>query len=133
VITGEEIIKPLAAKSCAFAMAKACYRKWQGMVSFEEDLVDYLKNGFVVSRPTCFGMAKIINLADQSKAEDGRSKIDPAWFVRIGVGDLRELLDSLPGYLPKIAFCRRNDGRMRVYPLDRLLAIAMRINKERKA
>jgi hypothetical protein len=114
VISEQIIIEPVRVKVCAIRDALACYRCWKkrklfGTILFIADLIDYLFLGFVVARPTCFGMAKIIRM------DDG-----PAWYVRVAVGDLRELLDALPCYLPRIAFCRRNDGRMRVYPLDRL-------------
>jgi hypothetical protein len=111
----------------AIAIAKETYIKWQTknnvppekQLKFEDDLVDYLCNGFVLSRPTIFWMAKIVDLA----GGDGRAQPDYAWFVRVAAGNLEELMQTLPMVLPKIAFCRRGDGRVRVYTLERFLRL----------
>jgi hypothetical protein len=99
-------------------VAEECYEKWKSNVPFELDVADHLLNGVVISRPDLFGMAKIVNIAPEGE------KVEPAWFVRMSVGHLPELLRNLPVHLPKICFCRRNDGRVRVYSLDRLIAKA---------
>ena len=97
-------------------------------VAFVDELDDYLLNHIVVARPTCFALARLINLAPQGEPEE------PAWFVRFAYGNLRELLSTIPAYLPKIAFCRNKlgkpfDEKMRIYSLDRLRALAYRKEK----
>jgi hypothetical protein len=134
MITDEKMIRPLLPHEWAVALAKETYQKWQDKnnvppdkrVKFEDDLVDYLCNGFVLSRPTVFWMAKIVDLTDPG---DGRSQMgdrDLAWFVRVAAGNMEELMQTLPALLPKIAFCRRGDGRVRVYRLERFLQIVYR-------
>jgi hypothetical protein len=86
-------------------------------VPFAKDLADYLQNGLVVSKPTCFGMAKVINIGTEDQPEF-------AWFVRYAAGDLRELLYHLPSSLKNVTFCRHNDGRLRKYSFKRLIALA---------
>jgi hypothetical protein len=112
-----ERIKPIGRKDRVFAIdvAEACYLKWGG-VNFAEDLSHYLLNGVVIVRPDLFGIAQVIDLAPE-----GTTPPEPAWFVRMAVGDLRELVAELPFYLPKICFCRRNDDGqvMKKYSLDR--------------
>ena len=115
MITQEHVIRSIAfRKLTAFRVAELCYEKWMGEVSFANDVGDYLYDGVVISRPDLFGMAKVIDLAPEGQ------KPEPAWFVRMAVGNLNELLAALPLPLPKICFCRRNDGRVRVYSLQKL-------------
>lgn len=110
MITETTTIKPIASeRKPAIDVASECYAKWRGDVNFMTDLADYLRHGVVIARPDIFGMAKIIDWQGE-----------PTWFVRIAVGDLRELLAALPCYLPKICFCRRGGVRVRVYPLRRV-------------
>jgi hypothetical protein len=78
--------------------------------------MDYLCNGFVVSRPDIFWMMKVVRLAEP----EGKL----AWFCRIAIGDLRELFETLPARLPYIAFCRRGESRLRVYPMERFIHLA---------
>jgi hypothetical protein len=103
----------------AIELAHACYKKWKGMASFQEDLKHYLLYGVVISRPTCFVMAKVIDLAPLDADGVPIPPIRPAWFVRMAVGDLRELISLTPGFLPAICFYRRGAGKMRVLPLGR--------------
>jgi hypothetical protein len=132
--TNQTTIRPLKPKEWAIAVAKLVYEKWQDKmkvppetrVKFETDLMDYLCNGFVVSRPSIFWMAKIV---DVSEREDPGPVF--AWFVRVAVGDMRELFETLPLLLPKIAFCRRGDGRIRVYSLERFARLVYRNETER--
>jgi hypothetical protein len=133
MITEEKMIRPLLPHEWAGAIAKETYAKWQDKnnvpaekrVKFEDDLVDYLCNGFVLSRPTVFWMAKMVELTPP--APDGTR--DLAWFVRVAAGNMEELMQTLPALLPKIAFCRRGDGRVRVYRLERFLQIVYRKRK----
>ena len=105
----------------AIEIAARCYRKWMGQVSFEQDVADYMAHGYVISRPSCFGMAHIITLKQDEKDPPRWTAGEPAWFIRMAVGNLMELFSCLPYYLPWIAFCRRNDGRVHVYKLERLI------------
>jgi hypothetical protein len=117
MITKETIIKPIPPGVTAIQVAAACYTKWMGQVSFEADVAEYLANGVVISMPSCFGLARVIKAPDTG---------EPAWFVRMAAGRLDELLYRLPYYLPKICFCRKNDGRMRCYSLERVIKLATR-------
>jgi hypothetical protein len=104
-------------------VAIECYKKWKTPVPFEKDLAEYLRNGIVISLPDVFQMLKIIDLRPED--ENGNfigDKPEPGWYVRMAVGELGRLVETLPGYLPKICFCRRNNPRLRVYSLDRLIA-----------
>lgn len=123
MITNEQMITPLRANSnkspAAIRVAIECYGKWKGRkflgtLCFIADLTDHLFTGIVICRPDLFGMAKIIELPGGERA----------WFVRMAVGPLTRLLDCLPCRLPKICFCRRNDGRVREYSLERLRVLA---------
>jgi hypothetical protein len=114
------IIRAVPHGPMAIDQAMECYKKWKGAATFEQDLAHYLLHGVVVSRPSCFGLAKIIDLAEPGE------EVMPAWFIRVAVGDLRELLGCLPGFLPAICFCRRGDGKLRAYSLTRLIKKVMR-------
>src|SRR4030095_280433 len=125
MITNDTIIHHLTSKQSAILKAVEDYRGKQ--VPFYKDLFNYLVTGFVVSRPTCFAMFRIIDIGKNGKKE-------PAWFVRYACGDIAELLKSMPGYLPYICFCRDNEERVRKYSVDRLLAKhrAMQQRKEKQ-
>ena len=128
--TEQTVLRPVKPKEWAIAIAKLAYHKWQDdhqvppekRVRFEDDLMDYLCNGFVLSRPTIFWMMKIV---DVSKIDEPGPKF--AWFVRVAVGDLRELFETLPARLPYMAFCRRGDTKIRVYPLERFERWALKV------
>lgn len=114
MITAQRMIAAFAPKMQPIKLAAAWYLKWDSQIKFIDDLDDYLLTGIVISTPYLFGMAKVIQVDNQV----------PAWFVRIAVGRLDTLLAALPCYLPKICFCRRNDGRLRVYDTARLMKLA---------
>jgi hypothetical protein len=114
MITQEHIIEPIPPGLTAIQVAAGCYKKWMGDASLEEDIAHYLGYGLVLSIPTCFALVKPI--------EDPKTK-EPAWFVRMAVGQLDELVYHLPFYLPKICFCRRNDGRLRTYSMERFMQL----------
>jgi hypothetical protein len=120
MITSEKTVRPFKVQKFAMLEAMRCYSKWKrvkfwGAICFWIDLVDHLINGFVVSRPDCFWMMKIIDVAPEG------SKPEPAWFVRMCYGDLNELLSTMPVILPKIAFSRRADNRVRIYKTETLI------------
>lgn len=125
MITQQHKIRAFTAKISPIKIAEACYKKWNSNVPFIDDLEDYLLNGVVISTPYLFGMAKVIDIAPEGSAER-----EPAWFVRVAAGNLRVLIAHLPTYLPKICFCRRNDGRMRVYSLEKLALKALKQVKD---
>jgi hypothetical protein len=109
----------------AIQIAIRSYQTWKGkrligLVWFIKDVVNYLNRGYVVARPTCFGLAHVTY-------KDG----EPVWFIRIDTGILSELLEALPFFLPKITFFRRNKGKMKVYSLMELARLAVRLNKRR--
>jgi hypothetical protein len=116
MITGEQMLKPVSLGPTAIQHAAACYREWMPDTSFEEDVAFYLAHGCVISRPDCFGMARVI--------EGPRTK-QPAWFVRMSVGPLDVLMSALPYPLPEICLCRgkKGDLRIRSYSFDRMLEI----------
>jgi hypothetical protein len=107
--TEETIIQPAQHGPMAIEVARKYYHEWKGIVTFDEDLAHYLEHGFVVSRPDVFAMGKVIIRGGE-----------PAWFIRVAVGNLGALLRLLPVALPKICFCRRG-VRLKVYSLERLL------------
>jgi hypothetical protein len=114
MITQQEVIRAIPLKKeSALWIAEACYQKWMGDVSLADDVAEYLNKGCVVTRPNLFALARVVEIP----LKEGPQL---AWFIRMVVGDLEELLDVLPFPLKWICFCRRNDGRMRVYSLDRL-------------
>lgn len=83
-------------------------------LDFDKDLDEYHRDGFVISRPTIFGMFRPI-------AYEG----ERIWFIRIAIGDLLELVSCFPCMLPKIAFCRNNQpDKMVVCDTKRLIEIA---------
>jgi hypothetical protein len=111
VITAQRTINAYKPKVSPIAIAAAWYKKWDGNAKFIDDLDDYHLKGVVISTPWMFAMAKVIDLGGE-----------PAWFVRMAVGRLETLVSNLPIYLPKICFCRRNDGRLRVYHTSKLIS-----------
>jgi len=109
-------------KITAIKVAELCYAKWMGDVSFSDDVAAYLTHGVVVVRPDIFWMGCVVDArpmdADGNPIGD---RPEPAWFIRMCVGDLRDLMRTLPEpHFPKMYFCRRNDGRMREYSLEKL-------------
>jgi len=90
-------------------------------IDFFKDLVDHMRTGIVVARPTCFFMAKMIWISPRK----GLPKVQ-AWFVRFGIGDLRELLTCFPWPLDWIVFCRRKADRYHIWPLNRFVELAYR-------
>ena len=119
MITDELMIKPLALGRIAIQEAAACYHEWMPEVSFEDDLAHYLSYGLVLSTPRCFALAKVI---------EGPRTGQPAWFIRMAVGRLDELLSTLPYAFEEICLCRgkKGDLRIRSYSLERMWQLARR-------
>jgi hypothetical protein len=99
-----------------FEIAADLFDRYAIEPDFYSELVDHLHTGIVISRPDVFAMGKAVLL------EDGRA----AWFIAAAVGDLRLLLPLLPAHLPFIAFRRRGEARIRVYPLNRIQSLVQR-------
>jgi len=74
-------------------------------VPFEADLAEYLNNGFVVVRPTCILLMRLANIAKKGEPEE------IAWYVRFAYGNLLEICQAFPAYLPKVVFNRVGFGK----------------------
>jgi hypothetical protein len=109
MITNFQFINPLTRNSTAFETAQFLYAL-KGNGNFYTDLANYHQYGVVISRSDVFAMARVIEW-----------KGDRAWFCQMAVGDLADLLKQVPYHLDKILFCRRSDGRLREYSLDKLI------------
>ncbi len=103
---GHQMISPLILNGNAFDIARDNYAKYSGL-NFWDDLLYYLRTGFVVSRPTCFAMGRPIE-------HEGRR----GWFIQMAVGEIGELLLCVPCPLDFVAWCRSNDDNMRVVEWD---------------
>ncbi len=116
MITQEKFLKPIGLGRTAIQEAAQCYREWMSDVTFEEDVAFHLAHGVVISTPTCFGLARVI---------EGPRTNQPAWFIRMAVGRLDELLYRLPFCLPEICLCRgkKGDLRIRSYSLERMMQL----------
>lgn len=110
-----QIQPELIPETSAFDLARATCELW-GQCDFDRELDQHFQNGYVAIMPHAFLLAKVIALPD------GR----PAWLVTHAVGDLRLLLMLEPFPLKWIAFRRRFDTRLRVYPMARLRHLAFR-------
>ncbi len=99
---GHQLISPLILHGNAFDIARENYAKYSGL-NFAEDLVYYLRTGYVVCRPSIFAMFRPIE-------RDGKR----GWFVQMAVGEIGELMSCVPCPLDFIAFCRSNDDNMRL-------------------
>jgi hypothetical protein len=86
----------------AFREAQRDYAAYSG-IDFADDLLDYLENAFVVSRPNLFAMARPIEFRGKR-----------GWFIRFARGNLLELLTVLPCPLEFVAFVRNNDKTIRI-------------------
>lgn len=114
---GHAMISPLILQGNAFELARENYAKYSKL-NFDDDLLDYLRSGFVVSRPHLFAMGKAIE-------RNGRR----GWFIQIAVGNILELLTCFPCRLDFIAFCRNDDDNMRVIEWDHFIKKVMAVNK----
>lgn len=95
-----------------------CAAAWKqhGVRDFHRELADHLEHGFVVALPKMFLMAKAVDL------DDGRQ----AWLISEAYGNLPALASMMPFPLDWIAFHRRGDRLLRIYPLARFLKLARR-------
>jgi len=85
---------------------------------FAETFLHYLEDGFVVSRPHLFAMAKPIEWL-------GRR----GWFIEFATGNILELMTCLPCALDFLAF-RRDGGDLRVVKWDYFIKKLVSMNKK---
>lgn len=96
-------------------IAKSLYKDHVEHPSFEEALGGYLSsnNGAIVSTPTLFAMGAALDY-------DGKH----AWYIDTAVGDLKELVKTLPFRLPYIAFSRgKRTAKLKIYRMERFLRL----------
>lgn len=89
-------------------------------------LFAYLACGYVVSTPTLFMMFRPIRRdASDEEIRNARHRFaDPdCWLVWEAGGYLPSLLALFPFKLPYLAFYRRADPVLHVYPIDRFRAL----------
>jgi hypothetical protein len=114
---GNLMVRPLLMNTTtpAFYRARAFYRQFPDL-SFEDDLVEYMRTGYVCIRPNLFALARPIE-------HEG----ERMWFIRFSLGSLAELITVLPCYTDKICFCRNNRAdKMRIVSTKRLSQLALR-------
>ena len=108
----------------AYDMMQAMYlgmNTTERPMNFEDDLIEYMRNGYVLTSPTAMALFR------PCRDEEGSY-----WFVQAAIGGLGELLAMMPAYLPQIAWARDNDGVVRKYRTERLLKIAVaQLKKDR--
>lgn len=107
-----------------YRVAEMLYAKWS-KIPLEKDLAEYITTGCVISTPRVFALAHIIDLAEPGETQQ------PAWFVRVAVGEITELLRTLPCKTRQICFCRRGEDKMRVYDMERFWRLAFRKKHEK--
>jgi hypothetical protein len=113
---GQMMIRPLLVNGghSAFDLARMFYAQYSDL-DFEDDLVDYMRHGYVVTRPKLFAMVRPI-------LHEG----ERIWFIRIIVGNLAEAIGCMPCWLPKVAYCRNNQGnKMVVVDTDRAIKLSI--------
>jgi hypothetical protein len=113
---GQMMIRPLLLQKgmSAYDLARLFYAQFNDL-DFEADVVDYMRNGFVISRPHMFAMLRPI-------LHEG----ERIWYIRIIVGNLAEAISCMPCWLPKVAFCRNNvPDKMVVVDTERAIRMAM--------
>ena len=93
-----------------------------GHSEFFDDLADHLRTGIVVSRPTCFFMAKMMLI----RPKEGQP-LERAWFVHFYTGSARELVTCFPFPLGWIAFCRRDKPKWHIRRFDRYVGLAFNL------
>jgi len=105
----------LRGEKSAYEIMRLMYQAFNDeQFNFWDDFFDYAHNGFVYISPTAMCFAKAC-----------RDDEGDYLFVRAAVGPLCECLAQIPKYLPRIAFCRNNDGQVRMYKTERLVRLAV--------
>lgn len=119
---GELAIHPLlvGGDGCAFDQARYFYSKHSDL-NFESDFIDYCRNGYVAIRPQLFGIVKPHRFPVGDKPWSGKD----AWHIQMCVGNLFELLTTLPCPLEWVTWCRDNQSdKMRIVKWDRFQRLA---------
>lgn len=131
MITDELIVKhapepPLRERP--IIIAADFYRRWIKDQTLLDDLDEYQFYGVVVSRPDIFLLAR--RILDPHPKHQG----ELAWFIRMFVGDIGELMRALPQEpIKRICFCRHGDPRVRSWPIERMLKLEkLDLHKRRK-
>ena len=112
MMTQTTILEPLQGYNLPFLEAIKFYGEHSDL-DFQQDLCHYVLCGYMGCTPDFFIMAKFIMLEGE-----------PAFFIRFACGRILEgikWLTSVQHEIKWIAFCRRNKGGIRKYPVDRLL------------
>ena len=115
---GQELIRPvmLQGGTCAFDVMQLMYKAFNDpRMDFASDLLDYARHGFVRISVSSMALAKV--------CRDGQGNY---WFIRSAVGNLLELINMLPFFLPRIAWCRNNEKVLRMYDTRMLFKIVKR-------
>jgi hypothetical protein len=117
----EPPLLPLVEKP-AIDIAREYYKKWGDVgKTFHQEVAHYAENAMVFIRPDLFMLAKIIDLRPlDAEGNPIGEELMPAWYIRMAVGRLSELLLTLPVYLPTVCFHRHGDLRLRTYSLKRI-------------
>ena len=90
-------------------------------LSFAQDFADYAMRGYVRISPTAMAFARPCH------DEEG-----DYWFIRSAIGPLAEVMGMLPYHLPRIAWCRNDDGVIRIWKTDRLKQLVELKQKEQE-
>ncbi len=89
-------------------------------LDFLSVLDDHLTNGWVYSGEECFVMASTESKDSLIEPNLNKDVDKDTWFVYAYVGNLKRVLGLIPFRLKYLAF-RRDNGRIRIYELDKFL------------
>jgi hypothetical protein len=116
---GQMMIRPLLVRQdkSAYDLARLFYAQYSDL-NFQDDLVEYMRHGYVVVRPNLFAMVRPI-------FHEG----ERIWYIRLIVGNLAEAISCMPCWLPKVAYCRNNQGdKMVVVDTKRAIELSLKLN-----
>jgi hypothetical protein len=89
-------------------------------LDFRFELDKHLREGWVYSGEEAFVMATTESSSQLLETNSQNCVDKDAWFVYAYVGNLRRVLGLVPFRLKYVAF-RRDNGRIKVYDMNRLL------------
>ncbi|MDA7669554.1 hypothetical protein N8555_00835 [bacterium] len=96
--------------------------------SFQEDLTNYLTNGYVYSGEDAFIMARPINLVHKHRWDDFnfKHKKPNCWFVFLAAGKrkLQRFQQLAPFKTTYVGWHRRSDNNIRTYRWNRFAKLA---------
>lgn len=122
-------IRPIKIGRCCFDEAREFYLLHTEL-NFEDDLLEYLKDGYVFSGPTFFALARIHNIAPEDT-----NLVQPAWFIRCAVGDLLDLLRQMPVHFEFMVWCRNNEEhgqKLRQWKTTEVFRLAMLLGQQQR-